>query len=86
MGELAGLRVFLGHILEAHLLGLEERVLFVEGGVVEKFARRNAQSLGDGFDDIGRGVLASLFDVPKVALGNPGLICQRLQREIPIRA
>ena len=86
MGELAGLRVFLGHVLEAHLLGLEEWVLFVEGGVVEKFASRDAQSLCYGFDHIGRGVLAPLFDVPKVALGNSGFIGQCLQRKIPIRA
>ena len=72
------------HILEGELLRLEERVLLVEGGVVEEFARRYAQSLGDGLDDVGGGVLAALLDVAQVALGDAGLVGQRLQGEIAV--
>ena len=86
MGELPGLGVLLGHILEAELLRLEEGILFVEGGVVEQLAGRHPQGVGDGLDDVGGGVLAALLDVAQVALGDPGLVGQGLQGEVPVCA
>ena len=58
----------------------------VEGGVVEKFPRRYAESSRDGFDDVGGGVLATLLDVAQVALGHAGLICKCLQGKTAVRA
>ena len=85
MGQLPGLGVFLGHILERELLGLEEGVFIVEGSVLEEFAGGHSQSFGDGFDDVGGGILTALLDVAQVALGHPRLIRQRLQGVIPVR-
>jgi hypothetical protein len=84
MGQLSCLGVFLGHVFETELLWFKERVVFVQRGVVEKFARRNAQGLGDGFDDVGGGVLAALLDVAQVTLGDPGFIGESLQSEVAV--
>ncbi len=86
MGELPGLGVLLGQVFQLQLLGLQERVLVVEGGVIKKLARRDAQSLGDGLDDVGGGVLTALLDVAQIALGYPRLVGEGLQGESPIGA
>ena len=52
--------------------------------MVEELAGRNPQGVGDGFDDVGGGVLAALLDVAEVALGDPRLIGEGLQGEIPV--
>jgi hypothetical protein len=84
MRELSCFGVFFGHVFQTELLRLEKRILFVQRGVVEKLTRGNAQGCGYGFDDIRRGVLATLLDVAQVALGDPGLVGQSLQRELPV--
>ncbi len=85
MCKLARLGVLFGHVLESHLLRLEKRILFVQSRVVEKFSRRNAQSLRDGLDDVGGGVLAALLDVAQIALRDTRLVGERLQREVAVR-
>ena len=86
MREFPGLGVLFSHILEAELFRLEKGVLLVERCMVQKLAGGHAQCVGYGFYDVGGGVLAALLDVAKVALGDPGFVCQGLQREITVGA
>ncbi len=86
MDQLSGLCVLFSHILEGELLGLKERVLIVEGCVIEEFARGHAQGVGDSFDHVGGRILAPLFDVAEVALGHSRLVCEGLQGEVSVCA
>ena len=71
-------------VFECELLRLEEGVLLVEGGVVEQFASRDSQGVGNGLDDVGGGVLAALLDVAQVALRDARLVGEGLQGEVPV--
>jgi hypothetical protein len=86
VGKLPSFGVFFSHILQAELLRLQKRVFVVERGMVEEFTRRYSKCFGDGFDDVGGGVLAALLDVTEVALGDSGFVGESLQSVIPVRA
>ena len=86
LADLAHLGVLFHIDLQGELFGREERVFFVKGSMVEQPPGRDSQGFGDGLDDVGGGVLATLLDVSQVALGYTGFIGQGLQSEFPFHA